>query len=172
MTFEPWSFILGCLAGLVAAFLFKLHGLKKLDLSIKKLGVGLGVEGFEEPAPAGQSISVTGNQNKVAGRDLIEKVEQLHTDFAEIRQSLSQIHNHFQSDESSQAKAYLVNTIYERGDRVAEAMSRVIGRWTSQGWKLEHFTSDYSGMDGVILVFTRPSPGIGSSDVQYFHGAS
>ena len=177
MQFDPTNFILGAVVGSVITFLLRLHALKSLQLDIKKLGVGLGVEGFQEQpqAPGNQTITVTGQGNKTAGRDLIEKLDKLHTDFAEIQQSISHDHraiqNYFKGDGGGQSgpRSYLVNTLYERGERVAESMATVIQHWTAEGWKFELFSSDYQGMDGVFLIFSRPDANHGG-DVRYVHG--
>jgi hypothetical protein len=155
--------------------LLRLHSLKSLQLDIKKLGVGLGVEGFDAPQPGNQQIEVHGDHNKVAGRDLIEKLDQLHADFAEIQQSITQDHraiqNFFKGEGTGHSgpRSYVVNTLYERGERIADAMASVIQHWTSEGWKLEFFSSDYHGMDGVFLIFSHPDAEQ-SGHVQYFHG--
>jgi hypothetical protein len=172
MQFDATNFILGAVLGTVMTFLLRLHALKSLQLDIKKLGVGLGVEGFEEKVSGNQKIDVSGSNNKVAGRDLIEKLDKLHTDFAEIQQSISHDHraisNYFKGDGVFGPKSYIINTVYERGgERIAGAMGSIVDYWTRDGWKLEFFSSDYNGMDGIFLIFSRPSD---RTTVRYFHG--
>jgi hypothetical protein len=127
--------------------------LKEINEDLKKIGSGLGVEGFERPQIGSQHIDVRGSNNKVAGRDLIDKLDKLQTDFAEIQQSISNDHraiqNYFKGDglnDYSGSRSYVVNTLYERGERIADAMQSSIQYWTSEGWKFEFFSSDYHGI--------------------------
>lgn len=73
--------------------------------------------------------------------------------------------------DDSSGNDYVINTIYERGDRTLEGISNVIGFWHNRGWTLKHFSSDYRGMDGIFLIFERPKQG---SDIQvyYYHGSN
>jgi hypothetical protein len=58
--FEPSNFMAGLIVGLVLAFLFKLSALKKLGLKLDKIGLDLGVEGFEpDKKQQGNAISVS-----------------------------------------------------------------------------------------------------------------
>jgi hypothetical protein len=50
-TFDLASLLVGLLLGAVGAFLLRLHALKRLSLDIRRIGITLGVEGFEEPVP-------------------------------------------------------------------------------------------------------------------------
>ena len=73
MEFDIYSLGIGIVLGLALAFIFRLHVLKRLDLKIDKIGVGLGVEGFEEKEkPPGVSIGdVSGEiSGDIAGRDI------------------------------------------------------------------------------------------------------
>jgi hypothetical protein len=67
-TFDLASLLVGLLIGAVAAFLLRLQALKRLSLDIKKIGLNLGVEGFEEK-PSGPHFggNFTGD---FAGRDM------------------------------------------------------------------------------------------------------
>ncbi|MBB1094515.1 hypothetical protein HUU61_24930 [Rhodopseudomonas palustris] len=70
------SFMIGTVVGLTVAFLFKLHTLKRLDLMLKKVGIQLGVEGFEEKnPPSGVSIGdISGTAGDIAGRDIDKSI--------------------------------------------------------------------------------------------------
>jgi hypothetical protein len=72
MEFHITSFLIGLVVGLTIAFLLKLKSLKSLDLNLKKLGIGLGVQGFEEQDRPGVSIrDVSGDiSGDIAGRDV------------------------------------------------------------------------------------------------------
>jgi hypothetical protein len=67
-TFDLTSLLVGLLIGGVVAFLLRLNALKRLSLDIKKIGLNLGVEGFEEPS---RGFQISGNVGgDVAGRDM------------------------------------------------------------------------------------------------------
>jgi hypothetical protein len=67
---------------------------------------------------------------------------------------------------------YLVNTVYERGmEQTREAMTTVVARWESEGWKLMSMSSDYQGMDGVFLLFERSS-NPGEPKIQVYHSSN
>jgi hypothetical protein len=50
MNIDWSSFAIGAIAGAVFLAILRLHVLKKLDVKLDKLGIGLGIEGFEKPA--------------------------------------------------------------------------------------------------------------------------
>ncbi|MEF8727528.1 MAG: hypothetical protein V5B34_04880 [Accumulibacter sp.] len=74
--FDLVNFLLGSLTGLILTSLLRLHALKELRLKLNKIGVDLGIEGFDAPAvpnPPSQSIgNVSGQGNEInqAGRDI------------------------------------------------------------------------------------------------------
>ena len=73
MTIDWTSALVGLVAGLVLGALLRLHSLKRLDLSVRRLGLALGIEGFEEkPQPGGVKIGdVSGTvSGDIAGRDI------------------------------------------------------------------------------------------------------
>jgi hypothetical protein len=78
MQIDWTSFALGAVAGLVLAFLLKLHALKHLDLMLRRIGIELGIEGFEEKkAPFGSGVSVgdiSGTAGDIAGRDIDKSI--------------------------------------------------------------------------------------------------
>ncbi|EIZ1008235.1 hypothetical protein ACVF5D_004413 [Vibrio vulnificus] len=55
------SVIVGFVVGIVIASLLKLHSLKSLGVKVDKIGLDLGIEGFEkENTTSGNNISITG----------------------------------------------------------------------------------------------------------------
>ncbi|NJK54216.1 MAG: hypothetical protein HC936_18160 [Leptolyngbyaceae cyanobacterium SU_3_3] len=78
MQIDWTSFALGAVAGLVLAFLFKLRDLKRLDLMLKRIGIELGVEGFEDKrTPSGSGVSlgdISGTAGDIAGRDIDKSI--------------------------------------------------------------------------------------------------
>lgn len=57
MNIDWASFAIGAVAGAVFLAILRLHVLKKLDVKLDKLGIGLGIEGFEKPAePSGVTV--------------------------------------------------------------------------------------------------------------------
>lgn len=78
MQIDWTSFAIGAVVGLVLAFLFKLHALKRLDLMLRKIGIELGVEGFEDKkSPLGSGVSVgdiSGTAGDIAGRDIDKSI--------------------------------------------------------------------------------------------------
>ena len=70
---DPTSLGIGAVAGLALGFLLRLHALKRMDLMLKRIGVELGVEGYEEkPPPSGVTMGNVegGISGNVAGRDI------------------------------------------------------------------------------------------------------
>jgi hypothetical protein len=73
MQVDPTSLLIGAIVGAVVAFILRLHVLKKLDLKLDKLGIGLGVEGFDKEEPrSGVNIGDVqgGISGDIAGRDM------------------------------------------------------------------------------------------------------
>lgn len=74
-TFDIGNFLVGLLTGVVLAFISKLNSLKTLGLKLDKIGLDLGVEGFEKDS-SGNSVSVNsgGNVGDVAGGNIDKSV--------------------------------------------------------------------------------------------------
>jgi hypothetical protein len=73
MQVDPTSLLIGAIVGAVVAFILRLHVLKKLDLKLDKLGIGLGIEGFDKEEPrSGVNIGDVqgGISGDIAGRDM------------------------------------------------------------------------------------------------------
>lgn len=137
----------------------------------------------------GSGVDITSSQfgdgAKVAGRDINEIIENMQGTIENMRGEVSQIRdsviNQYSNIETAltniapsreQVFDYLINTIYERGsDRMTTAVEKVVNTWQSEGWTLSFFSSDYQGVDGVFLLFTRPSRGRQSRFV-YYHGSN
>jgi hypothetical protein len=131
------------------------------------LGTGAAVAKKASSAPegSGDQSSVDakgatfGDAAKIAGRDINETIERLHSDVANIKDAV--IHQN-QTVASvlglDQGADLLLNTIYERDPvQVSAAIESVAQHWQGEGWTLRHFSSDYQGMDGIYLVFSRPN---------------
>ena len=142
-------------------------------------------EGATGASGVGIETSQFGDYAKVAGRDINETIEKMQGNIEHMKSEVSQIRDSVVNQYTSIEKAlssitpvdnqpvdYLINTIYERGvDKMTEGIAKVVNNWQSQGWQFSHLTSDYQGMDGVILVFTRPSESKRSKFV-YYHGSN
>ena len=74
-TFDVANFLIGMLVGVVVAFLLKLNSLKTLGLKLDKIGLDLGVEGFEKES-TGNAVSVNagGNVGDVAGGNIDKSI--------------------------------------------------------------------------------------------------
>jgi hypothetical protein len=119
----------------------------------------------------GQSVSGStfGDGAKIAGHDINETIEKLEAQVSEIRDSV--INQVSPSGTGRSGEEYLINIIYERGTQeIFRAVEAVTGHWIGEGWELKSVTSDYTGIDGMILLFGRPSldtPG----QFSYYHGS-
>jgi hypothetical protein len=118
-----------------------------------------------------------GDHAKIAGRDINEIIENMQGDIAQIRDSVVNQYSAIETTladlapQEKQVLDYLVNTVYERGsDKMTAAMQEVINAWQSEGWEFTSFSSDYQGIDGALLLFTRPSRGE-KSRIFYYHGS-
>lgn len=137
-----------------------------------------------EGTNVGEGATQIGSNNKMAGRDINETIENMQGNIENMRSEISQIKdsvvNQYTEIENSLSSIspkedvvldYLINTIYERGsDDMTKAIGKVVSTRQIQGWKFSHLSSDYQGMDGVILVFTKPSES-NRSNFSYFHGS-
>jgi hypothetical protein len=74
MEFNLSSLLIGVVIGALVAFLLKLNSLRRLELNLKKLGVFLGVEGFEEQPTSGVRIGDIGGDvsGDIAGGDIVK----------------------------------------------------------------------------------------------------
>ncbi|MXS86339.1 hypothetical protein ABO04_10660 [Nitrosomonas sp. HPC101] len=118
-----------------------------------------------------------GDNARVVGRDLNETVNNINARVQELGEILSQegakIDRLVALQETARADSmsYLVNTVYERGmEQTKEAMATVVAHWESEGWKLTSMSSDYQGMDGIFLLFERPS-NPNEPKVQIYHSS-
>jgi hypothetical protein len=118
-----------------------------------------------------------GDHAKVAGRDINETIENLRSDVANIKDAvINQYPALARAVEEvaglDQRQDFLINTLFERGtDRLADAFDTVVRRWTSEGWQFRSMSSDYQGMDGVFVLFSRPSRGLNGGRVEAYHGS-
>jgi hypothetical protein len=141
------------------------------------VGLGASMTGKKESngSAVSASKSTFGDNAKIAGRDINETIERMETTVNQIRDSVIQAKASLPvSSLMNRDEEYLINTIYERGlERACDAAQKVTRYWLARGWSLRSLTSDYQGMDGLILLFARPAelnsePGT----FQYFHGSS
>jgi len=126
----------------------------------------------DKKSDGGSSVDISGNsEGDVAGRDINKNIQNIEKAISDIQNSVVHQNNQikqFVGDSSD--NDYVINTIYERGDKVKEAIAKVIVFWNDRGWTLKHFSSDYSGMDGLFLIFIKAKEG-NASDVYYYHGS-
>lgn len=145
------------------------------------VGLGASYSSEKKKADAGLGVdarsSQFGDYAKVAGRDINETIERMEAEIGEIRDSVFHQYSTIQqglaslSNQPASRLDFLVNTVYERGmDRAVASVKSVVNRWSAEGWQLFSVSSDYSGIDGMVLIFTRPSEGRGGR-FQFYHGS-
>ncbi len=119
----------------------------------------------------GKGVEIKGGQfgdhAKVAGRDINEIIENLQSDVAEIKDSVV---NQFSTIEQKLEKVdagegmpidCLVVVSYKwfrNGDsEIEDYLGSIIAEKQIQGWRFKTLSSDFKGIDGMMLVFTRPA---------------
>ena len=124
------------------------------------------------------SAATFGDNARLAGRDLNETVNNINARVHELGELLSRegakIDRLVAAEDATQSRSmqYLVNTIYERGlGEAGKAIGDVVTHWESDGWKLMGISSDYQGMDGIFVLFQRPSEQ-GEPLMHLYHGSS
>ena len=136
-------------------------------------------KGAERASRPSQGVNVEGSSvenSNIVGRDYFNQViEKLEADVANVRDAVIKQSTTFQQfmdgDSSPESDEYLINTVYERQEQLAEGVERVLRRWTSEGWKLVSMTSDYQGMDGVMLLFSRAADAQAPRPTRYYQGS-
>lgn len=177
--------------GLVLVAVFAtLLALTKTDSLNAALGILGAIAGYlfgadssklKEPAEI-SSVAAAGatfgDNAKLAGRDIHETVNQISARVRELGNLINtenaKLDRLIEERDSGSGRTsdYLVNTVYERGLREAGgAMRSVISRWEGRDWKLIGMSSDYQGMDGVFLLFERPSIGP-TQRIHVIHGSN
>lgn len=121
----------------------------------------------------GSSVDISGGSvtGDVAGHDINKNIQNIREAISKIEGSIVHQNNQikqFTGDKSD--NDFLINTIYERGNNIIEPIARVVQHWHDKGWRLKHFSSDYQGMDGIFLVFTKSITGE-TPKVYYYRGS-
>jgi hypothetical protein len=139
----------------------------------------------EKSKKEGSSVDINesqfGDHAKLAGRDINETIDNMQGDIDQIKDSVINQYSTLQkmaidlNQDGEQVSDYLINTIYDRfsqnrPERITDALQRVIDHWQSDGWQFKTITSDYNGIDGMIMLFARPSNDE-KSKFSYFHGS-
>lgn len=126
----------------------------------------------EKKTPLGNAVDISGQVGgDIAGGDINKTIQNIREAISDIQNSVVHQNNQINQLASDNTKTdYLINTIYERENNITGGLENVIQHWTGGGWTLKYFTSDYSGMDGLILIFTRPMLGT-RPQIEYFHGS-
>lgn len=140
---------------------------------------GANVEGDSKKNESALDVdrATFGDHAKLAGRDINETVNNMNAKVQELGTLLAQEsgkidHLIATQDKESVPREYLINSIYERQFQDQEsAIQSVADRWANEGWHLKGVTSDYQGVDGMLLLFERPSEN-GSPRVQMYHGSA
>lgn len=125
----------------------------------------------DKKSDGGSSVDISGGSitGDVAGRDINKNIQNIREAISKIEGSIVHQNNQikqFTGDNSD--NDFLINTIYERGDNILGAIARVVKHWHDRGWRLKHFSSDYHGMDGIFLVFTKVT-NEETPNVYYYH---
>ena len=179
-TADVLKVIVGVLVGAGASYAND-KGKKELD-DDQRSGVDVGNSTF-------------GDNVKLAGRDINETIQNIRNDIQNLKDEVttqSTIIDHALANLATMGRDlnglvlraekgdeeifdYLFNTIHNRfydsgENRVTRAIENVINHWRDNGWKFVSFTSDYQGIDGLVLLFSRPAKGT-NSEVLYFHGS-
>jgi hypothetical protein len=139
-------------------------------------GYLFGYSGKEKPPVSSANIqgSQFGDEARIAGRDINETINNLQAEVAKLHGNVT---NHIQKVEQklstfSETNDYLFNTIYEKGgSRMIQSIEKVITSWENEGWSLKDISLDYREIDGVVLLFTRPTKS-GKRRFFYYHGSN
>lgn len=127
----------------------------------------------DKKSNGGSSVDISGGSvtGDVAGRDINKNIQNIRDAISKIEGSIVHQNNQIkQFAEDNSSNDFLINTIYERGDNIIGPIARVVQHWHERGWRLKHFSSDYHGMDGIFLVFTKSVTGK-TPKVHYYHGS-
>lgn len=146
------------------------------------VGLGASYSSGKKKADAGLGVNARsskfGDHAKVAGRDINETIERMEAKIGEIRDSVFHQNSTIQqglaslSNQPTYRLDFLINTVYERGmDRAIASVKSVVNHWSAEGWQLFSVSSDYSGIDGMVLVFTRPSEEGRGGRFQFYHSS-
>ena len=172
----------------LVAFLSSILAISHPDTLNAAMGILGAIAGYlfgstekEKTTPEGSvadaSNSTFGDNAKVAGRDINETINNIQGQLQALGNLVSKEGAKidsivaYQQDLQHGAFEYLLNTIYERSMKdTQQAISKVVSTWALQGWSLVGLTSDYQGMDGIFLLFKRPSSDA-NMGVQIFHGS-
>jgi hypothetical protein len=146
--------------GAIAGYLFGAN----VDGNKKESGSSVAADG-----------ATLGDHAKLAGRDINETVNNISAKVKELGTLLGQESEKIDrliasEEEINSPKEYLINSIYEKRFQDQEmAINAVVNRWATEGWQLKGITSDYQGVDGILLLFDRPSKS-DSPSVEMYHG--
>lgn len=125
----------------------------------------------QQPADSSVATGDVGDHNKIAGRDINETIENLSTQIAKFDKQINKIENKITNAKGGQNMDYLLNTVYDRDpNQLAESFEKSIRCWEKRGWELVGFSSDYSGMDGIILLFSKQSESV-EPKFEFHHGS-
>ena len=104
----------------------------------------------------------------------IREVAHVSGDIREIKDSVIHAAGILQQAESEEYE-YLINTVYARAnDGFRREISDVTRHWETEGWTLDSISSDYNGIDGMLLLLKRKrseDSGTERGRVQFHWGA-
>ena len=147
----------------------------------KTLGAAMGILGAiagylfgavetkkQDTSSASAINSKFGDNTKIAGRDINETIEKLEGSISNIEQAVIK-----QGGEKSHTNNdFLIQTIYQRSqDDIKDALDKTLNFRQQDGWEFSHLSSDFQGMDGIYLVFTKPTSSA-RSEVEFHHGST
>lgn len=150
------AFVVGVAVGIAIAFILNIRNVQSVSLDLRRIGIALGVQGFEDKALQSVSQTMTGSAGgKQAGRDLIEhqsnKIEKL-------AQTVQNIQKQFENGGKLEQESRVYTYKY-KGD-IPKIHNDVLNA-IRDGWYLQSITPliDYEGQNRLWVVLSRPHDG-------------
>lgn len=173
------------IVGIVLVALFStILGVVKPDSLEAAIGILGAIAGYlfgtgGERAVAGNSAkmegSVLGAGAKFAGGNITETVNQINAKVDQLSDIIKSAEANIRlvaEEESTRSGTsdFLVNVLYDREvETISEATAQVVSRWQERGWSLQSIAFGYNFLDGMLLVFSKPSTHVGSR-VSWYRG--
>ena len=153
------AFIIGLVIGIGISLIIRIRDVKSISLDLKRIGVALGAEGFEDNSVPQVSQTVTNSAGaKVAGRDLIEALENQQNEIEELNQTVQNIQKTIESDLILDHESRLYT--YKYRDDIPR-IHRDLNSALEEGWFIQNITPliDYEGLNRLWVVLSRSRSG-------------